>query len=65
MATQKARVVPKVQERRGEEDSRGNVRIYTDIPRSVATEFSVMAIRRNMTKRALMARLITDAVGGK
>jgi len=51
--------------RSGATDSKGRVRISTDIPESVAVEFGVLAIRRRMSKRALMERLIMDAVRGK
>lgn len=47
------------------QDSRGNVRLYADIPEQVAKEFKILAIRRGVTYRALMARLIMDAVAGK
>lgn len=50
---------------RNDADARGNVRIYTDVPSHVAKEFAILAVRRDMTKRALMARLIMDAVSGK
>ncbi len=46
-------------------DSRGNVRIYTDVPKNIAQEFSILAVRRETSKRALMAELIMDAVTGK
>lgn len=46
-------------------DSRGNMRIYTDVPAHIGKEFKVLAIRRNTSIRALMAQLIMDAVNGK
>ena len=45
-------------------DSRGNVRVYTDVPRAIAKEFAILAIRRGKSKRALMADLIMRAVAG-
>lgn len=45
-------------------DARGNVRVYTDIPPRVAKEFAILAIRRGVSKRALMADLIMRAVTG-
>ena len=47
------------------EDSRGLTRIYTDVPRHIAQEFAVLAVRRDTSKRALMAELIMKAVAGK
>lgn len=51
----------------GEEpkDTRGNVRIYTDVPEHVAKEFKILAIRRGVSIRALMSQLIMQAVAGK
>lgn len=46
-------------------DTRGNVRIYTDVPPKVAEDFAILAIRRKKSKRALMAELIMGAVVGK
>jgi len=46
-------------------DSKGNTRIFTDVPVHVAQEFAILAIRRGLSKRALMAKLIMDAVTGK
>lgn len=53
--------------RRGDSvDSRGNVRIVADIPKGLADEFAILAIRRGFkNKRELVIRLITDAVSGK
>lgn len=47
------------------QDSRGNMRLYTDIPVNVAQEFAVLAIRRGLSKRDLMAELIMNAVAGR
>lgn len=63
MATKHSRT--SADKNRGIEDSRGNVRIVVDLPKNVAQEFAVLAIRRGETKRALMARLIMNAVAGK
>lgn len=46
-------------------DARGMTRVITDVPRRVGEEFAILAIRRGMSKRALMAKLIMDAVTGK
>lgn len=45
-------------------DTRGNVRVYTDVPVKVAQDFAILAIRRGKSKRALMAELIMSAVIG-
>lgn len=49
----------------GRADSAGNVRIYTDVPANIGKEFKVLAIRRGISYRALMAELIMSAVSGK
>ena len=46
-------------------DSRGNVRVYADVPRDIAQEFTIMCVRRNTSKRAMIAQLITNALKGK
>lgn len=43
-------------------DAAGNVRIYADIPKAVSTELAVLALRRNMAKKDLLAEIITAAV---
>lgn len=63
MATQTVR--NKTRADPGPTDSRGNMRIYTDVPAHVGKEFKVLAIRRGISIRALMAKLIMDAVAGR
>lgn len=46
-------------------DSRGSVRIYADVPKHIAQEFAVLAVRRDKAKRTLLAELIMAAVAGK
>lgn len=48
-----------------EVDARGNVRVYGDVPVHVARELKILAIRRGVSKQALMAELIMNAVSGK
>jgi hypothetical protein len=60
---QSARAEPK--DPRLPTDSRGNKRVYTDVPAHIAQEFAILAIRRKVSKRALMAQLIMDAVTGR
>lgn len=48
-----------------EVDARGNVRVYGDVPVHVARELKILAIRRGISKQALMAELIMKAVSGK
>lgn len=43
-------------------DAKGNVRIYADIPKAVSTELAVLALRRNMAKKDLLAEIIAAAV---
>lgn len=43
-------------------DTRGNVRVYSDLPRAVANELAILAIRSGVSKRALMTMLIMNAV---
>lgn len=49
----------------GGTDSRGNKRIYADVPAHIASELKILAIRRRITMQALMAELIMNAVAGK
>lgn len=46
-------------------DSKGMKRIFTDVRPDIYKEFAILAIRRGTSKRALMAKLIMDAVTGK
>lgn len=43
-------------------DSQGRVRIYADIPKTIATELAVLALRRNKAKKDLLADIIAEAV---
>lgn len=45
-------------------DSRGNVRIYADIPAPVARAFSILAARKEMAKKDLLAEIVSDACAG-
>lgn len=65
MAKQPARTAAKAVESLAVTDARGMTRVITDVPRKVGEEFAILAIRRGMSKRALMAKLIMDAVTGK
>lgn len=60
-----ARPAAKAVESAANTDARGMVRIITDVPRKVGEEFAILAIRRGVSKRSLMAKLIMDAVAGK
>lgn len=46
-------------------DSRGMVRVYVDLPKNVAQELAVLAVRRDVPKKTLVAELIMSAVAGK
>lgn len=65
MPKQTARPSPREVESVAVTDARGMTRVITDVPRKVGEEFAILAIRRGMSKRALMAKLIMDAVTGK
>lgn len=43
-------------------DSAGKVRIYADIPENVATELGVLALRRRVAKKDLIADILAAAV---
>jgi hypothetical protein len=43
-------------------DSRGNVRVYIDLPPDVARKFNVLAAMRGVAKRVLLAEIVRDAV---
>jgi hypothetical protein len=43
-------------------DSRGNVRIYADIPETVSTELAVLALRRRIPKKDLITEILAAAV---
>ena len=38
------------------------VRVYVDLPRDVNTSLDVMAAQAGMSKKGMLAKLITDAV---
>lgn len=65
MATRKTPQDPRQRTTGPPIDARGNVRIYTDVPKAIAQEFAILAVRRDTTKRALMAKLIMDEVTGR
>jgi hypothetical protein len=46
-------------------DARGKVRVYADIDKAVAVELAVLAIRRGVSKKALLELLILEAVRSK
>lgn len=43
-------------------DSKGNRRIYVDLPASLITRMNVLAAMRGLQKRVLIATLLTDAI---
>ncbi len=43
-------------------DSKGNRRIYADIPDALVKKFNVLAAMRGVTKRSLITALLTDAI---
>lgn len=43
-------------------DSKGNRRVYVDLPAPLITRMNVLAAMRSVTKRALIASLLTDAI---
>jgi len=43
-------------------DSKGNRRIYVDLPAPLITRMNVLAAMRSVTKRALITMLLTDAI---
>lgn len=43
-------------------DSKGNRRIYVDLPGPLVTRFNVLAAMKSVTKRALITALLTDAI---
>jgi hypothetical protein len=46
-------------------DSRGLVRVYIDLPRHLSHELGVMAIRRDLSKRAMLAIMVEHAITGR
>lgn len=43
-------------------DSKGNQRVYVDLPRALVVKFNVLAAMQGVTKRALMTTLLVDAI---
>ena len=43
-------------------DSKGNRRIYVDLPTPLITRMNVLAAMRGLQKRVLIATLLTDAI---
>lgn len=43
-------------------DSKGNRRIYVDMPATLVTRLNVQAAMRSIPKRVLMAQLLADAL---
>lgn len=43
-------------------DSKGNRRIYVDLPTPLITKMNVLAAMKGVTKRAIITMLLTDAV---
>lgn len=43
-------------------DSKGNQRVYVDLPRALVVKFNVLAAMRGVTKRSYMTALFSDAI---
>ncbi len=43
-------------------DSRGNVRVYIDLPSALVRKFNVLAAMRGLSKRGLLAQIVEQAV---
>ncbi len=43
-------------------DSKGNQRVYVDLPKVLVTKFNVMAAMKGVTKRSYMSALLADAI---
>lgn len=43
-------------------DSKGNQRVYVDLPKSLVTKFNVMAAMKGVTKRSYMSALLAEAI---
>lgn len=43
-------------------DSKGNIRVYIDLPGDVARKFNVLAAMRGVPKRLLLAEIVRTAV---
>ena len=49
-----------MQRARAAVDSKGRVRLYVDVPAEVARRFSVLAALRGVSKRDLLAQILSD-----
>lgn len=52
--------VPSIQE-----DARGKVRIYADIDRPTAVDLSILALRKGLTRKAMLEVIIMEATKQK
>jgi hypothetical protein len=43
-------------------DSKGNQRVYVDLPRALVVKFNVLAAMRGVTKRSYMTALFSEAI---
>ena len=43
-------------------DAKGNRRLYADVPAPLITRLNVLAAMKGVTKRALIASLLSDAI---
>lgn len=43
-------------------DSKGNQRVYVDLPKALVTKFNVMAAMKGVTKRSYMSALLAEAI---
>lgn len=43
-------------------DSKGNQRIYVDLPRALVQRYNILAAMRGVNKRTLITSLLTDAI---
>lgn len=43
-------------------DSKGNQRVYVDLPRALVLKFNVLAAMKGVTKRAYMTALFSEAI---
>lgn len=45
-------------------DSKGNVRVYADLPAKLVKALSILAIQRDMSKKEMLAHLVEEACAG-
>lgn len=43
-------------------DSKGNQRVYVDLPKALVMKFNVMAAMKGVTKRSYMSALLAEAI---